>query len=141
MIKLFNAFRSGTSLPKETLQAHIAVIPKEGKDLTSCGSYRPISLLNVDLKIFTKILATKVQQHLPHLIHLHQVGFVPSHEAKDNMIKVLNLLQIADTTHPQCVFLGTDAEKAFDRVTGKFTERPIPDDPAFFLLYASNIPG
>lgn len=38
MVKPFNALGSGTSLPKETLQAHISVNPTEGKDPTSCGS-------------------------------------------------------------------------------------------------------
>lgn len=34
-----------------------------------CGSYSPISLLNVDLKVFAKILATRIQPHLTKLIH------------------------------------------------------------------------
>lgn len=78
MVKLFNALGSDTSFPRATPQAHISVIPKEGKDPTSCGSYRPISLLNISLKLFTKVLGTRIQQHLPHLIHLYQVGFIPS---------------------------------------------------------------
>lgn len=41
------------------------------------------------------IPATRLQQHLPHLIHLDQVGFVPAREARDNTTKVLNLLHIA----------------------------------------------
>lgn len=115
-----NALGSGTSLPRETLQAHISVIPKESKDPTSCGSYRPISLLNINLKLFTKILATRLQQHLPHLVHLDQLDFVPSREARDNTVKVLNLLRVANTNHTRCILLGTDAEKAFDRVNWPF---------------------
>lgn len=34
MVKMFNALGSGMSLSKETLQAHISVIPTEGKDPT-----------------------------------------------------------------------------------------------------------
>lgn len=61
-----------------------------------------------------------MQQHLPNLIHLDQVGFVPSREARDNTIKVLNLLHVVDTTKTPCVFVSTDAEKAFDRASWQF---------------------
>lgn len=98
MVKLFNNLNTGTTLHETTLQAHIAVIPKEGKDPSLCGSYRPISLLNTDLKLFTKIIATRIQQHLPTLIHLDQVGFVPHRESRDNTTKVLNLLHVVNTT-------------------------------------------
>lgn len=81
---------------------------------------RPISLLNVELKLLTKIIASRIQQHLPGLIHLDQVGFVPSREARDNTAKVLNLLHAVNVTKTPCVFVGTDAEKAFARVNWQF---------------------
>lgn len=54
------------------------------------------------------------------LIHLDQVSFVPSREARDNTTKVLNLIHRASVTKTSCVFLSTDAEKAFDRVSWEF---------------------
>lgn len=57
MVEHFNALESTTPFPTDSLKAHITVIPKEGKDPTCCGSYRPISLLNCDLNLFTKIIA------------------------------------------------------------------------------------
>ena len=54
-------------MPEETLMAHIAVIKKEGKDPAQCANYRPISLLNVDLKIFAKILAIRIIPYIPGL--------------------------------------------------------------------------
>ncbi len=38
-------------LPLTLRQASITLLPKDGKDPTLCNSYRPISLLNVDVKI------------------------------------------------------------------------------------------
>lgn len=40
MVKLFNDVDIDTILPRDTLRAHISVIPKEGKDSASCSSYR-----------------------------------------------------------------------------------------------------
>lgn len=116
----FNALGTGKPLHETTLQTHISVIPKDVKDPTLCGHYRPISLLNTDFKLFTKIIAIRIQQHLPDLIHLDQVGFVPLREARDNTTEVLNLLHMANITKTPCVFLGADAEKAFDRVHWPF---------------------
>lgn len=120
MVDLFNGLGNDETLPRDMSKAYISVIPKEGKDPTLCGSYRPISLLNSDIKLFTKILATRLAIHLPDLVHLDQVGFVPTREARDNTTKVLNLLHVAKTSHTPCVFLSTDAEKAFDRVNWQY---------------------
>lgn len=116
MVKLFNAVGSDTIFPRDTLKTRVSVIDREGKDPTSCGSYRSISLLKIDLKLFTKILATRLAQHLQDLVHLDEVGFIPSREARDNTTKVLKLLHVVTSTHTPCVFLSTDAEKAFDHV-------------------------
>lgn len=35
---------------------NIAIITKEGQDLTLMRNYRPISLINIDYKMFTMIL-------------------------------------------------------------------------------------
>lgn len=42
------------------MRAMIVVIPKPGKDAELCPSYRPISLLNVDDKILTKVLVNRL---------------------------------------------------------------------------------
>lgn len=41
-------------------EAVVVVIPKPGKDPKLCSSYRPISLLNIDAKILTKILVNRL---------------------------------------------------------------------------------
>lgn len=120
MVTLYNKIGTGTDFARETLGAHISIIHMEGKDPAACGSYRPISLLNIDLKIFTKVLAVRLAQHLQKLIHLDQVGFIPSREARDSTTKVLNLLHISRSRKTPYVFLNTDAEKAFDRVSWPF---------------------
>lgn len=67
---LFNSIRQGETLPKTMLQASIVMLPKPDKDNQTWASFRPISLLSVDIKILPKVLATQLN-------HKDQVGFVP----------------------------------------------------------------
>ncbi|KAM9324457.1 inter-alpha-trypsin inhibitor heavy chain H3-like [Gastrophryne carolinensis] len=116
LARAFESTASSGTLPGTALEARIVVIPKEGKDPSDCKSYRPISLLNVDIKIFAKILADRLGEFLPSLVGQDQVGFVPGREARDNVIKALNIQWWCRSKGVQSMMLSTDAEKAFDRV-------------------------
>ena len=57
-------------------EAEIALIPKLGKDPSSCTSYYPITLQNTDLKLYTKILMVQLDHLISGLIDPDQVGFI-----------------------------------------------------------------
>lgn len=104
MLTTFNSLADPTRNMGRMLEAHVAVVPKGGKDTTRVQNYRPISLLNVDIKIYAKILANRMSILLPSLISLDQVGFVPGREARDNTIRALNLHHWLTTTKTQGFF-------------------------------------
>lgn len=51
-----NSLSSSPSLPHDFLRVLLSVIHKVGKDPSQCASYRPISLFNVYIKLFTEVL-------------------------------------------------------------------------------------
>ncbi len=57
MLSAFSKAFDESSVSDVMNTAIISLILKKGKDPEQCGSYRPISLLNVDIKILAKMLA------------------------------------------------------------------------------------
>lgn len=76
MLAMFNYAIETGNIPESLEQALIIVLPKPGKDPKLCSSYRPISILPSDYKMFSKILALRLEKILPDIINMDQTGFI-----------------------------------------------------------------
>lgn len=120
LLQTFNIALKDGKIPPTWRQATISVIPKEGKDRLDCGSYRPISVLNTDYKLYTSILAKRVEMILPKLIHTDQTGFIFQRQTHDNIRRSLHILSHIRENKLQALLVSLDAEKAFDSVSWRF---------------------
>ena len=115
LLELYNdSFQKGR-LPDTLSQSCISLLLKKDKDPLLCGSRRPISLLNVDLKILSKILYNRLRQVVPDLISTDQTGFIYGRHSSSNTRRLLDVIHSPGSESPEFV-LSLDAEKAFDRV-------------------------
>ena len=72
---LNEAYNKG-HLSNSQKQGVITLLEKEGKDAMYIKNYRPITLLNVDYKILSKVLASRIKKVLGKIVHYDQVGYI-----------------------------------------------------------------
>lgn len=67
MTKTFNTVSTDSSFLSQALQAHNTVFPKLVKD--------PTPLTNIDIRMYSTIIANRLIPLIPDVVHLDQVGF------------------------------------------------------------------
>jgi hypothetical protein len=70
----------------------INLIPKKDKDPRLLKNWRPISLLNTDYKIITKVLANKLKKVLPTVINPDQVAYLKERFIGQNIRTILDIM-------------------------------------------------
>uniref|UniRef100_A0A3Q2T5F5 Uncharacterized protein n=1 Tax=Fundulus heteroclitus TaxID=8078 RepID=A0A3Q2T5F5_FUNHE len=55
----------------------------------------PLSLLNADYTILSKLIALRLEDVIPKIIHADQTGFVKNRHKADNVCRLLHILKSA----------------------------------------------
>ena len=111
----------GGSLSPSQRTGVITLLPKQGKDCKHLKNWRPITLLNIDYKIYTHILKNRLKSVIPSIISSHQTGFQKGKSTTDNLILMYLVLEYYERNPQQEGFLvQIDFEKAFDSVEHQY---------------------
>ena len=105
--------------PKTWNQAMITLIPKKG-NIKLLKYWRPISLLCVDYKILTKILANRLRHILPQIISEEQNCSIPNRTIFNNLFLIRDMITYTKHKNNHLYLLQIDQEKAFDKIDRNF---------------------
>ena len=95
-------------------QAIIRLIEKANKDKRFISSWRPISLLNVDQNLISKMLAARLKKVLPFLIDPGQTIYVNGRLLGENGRLIADIIETCNLEEIEGYLVAIDCEKAFD---------------------------
>ena len=109
------AFQTG-SLSISQRRGVISLIPKKDKDKSLLENLRPISLLNVDYKILTKVIAKRIEKVLPTIINPDQTGYVKGRYIGENIRLIQDIMFFTKNVNIPGIAIFLDFRKAFDTI-------------------------
>jgi len=112
--------------PKSWQQACVVLLPKKG-DLSDLSNWRPITLINTDCKVFTRIMNSRVTSVASRLINKVQTGFMQNRYIGDQGMALRVIMDNAKTAKAnnknefeEYVGVMLDNNKAYDRVHPRY---------------------
>jgi hypothetical protein len=121
--ELFNCLQMNFevgSLSTTQKQIIITLIEKPGKDSRLLDSWRPISLINVDVKVCSRIMCNRLEEILPNIIHRDQFAFVKGRKIEELLLTLQDVIDLAKNKNISCLLFAADFEKAFDSIEHNF---------------------
>ena len=121
---MLNESKSAGALHPTCIEGLISVLYKK-KNRDDPRNYRPITLLNGDYKILTRILTRRMNEAVLQFVSPQQNGFVPGGFLPEN-IMLLKLIQARiEEEDEEAMFIFLDMEKAFDRSSWQYLHKAL----------------
>ena len=139
LVDNFNLWLDGKEIPSKLKEGVVVTIPKKDQDPHVISNRRPITLLNVDYKLLSKILTARLEKIMGKLIDIGQVGFMKDRLIFDNIIALNEIL-----ANKKNLVINLDFSKAYDSVNHEaliYTIRHLGFPPKFTALIQNMIVG
>lgn len=122
LYKMFQDFYKGALDIRRLNFGVITLVPKL-KEANTIKQYRPICLLNVDYKCFTKVLTNRLVPIAQKVIDSNQTGFIKGRNILEGVVVLHEVLHELRVSMQKGLILKIDFEKAYDRVNWSFLEK------------------
>ena len=107
-------------LPPSQRQGLITLICKDPANADTLKNWRPISLLNTDYKILSKVLTLRLRKIIGEIIQPDQTCSIPGRTIQDNVHLIRNLVEYTNDKNMPAAIISLDQSKAFDRVSHEY---------------------
>ena len=124
LVKSLNYSYKHGELSSSQKEAVIVLIEKKDRDRRQIKNWRPISLINVDVKIGTKaIIAKRLEKVLPEIIHHNQNAYVKGRTIFDAVRTIDDIISLTASKDISSLLVAIDFEKAFDSVNWNYLKK------------------
>ena len=118
-VHIVNHIFSEKQLSRSMKKGVISLFYKKRGDKRDIRNFRPISLLNVDCKLISKVLASRLKHILGSVISPEQTCGIPGRDIADNIHSLRDIIDLSNN-FDETYIVTIDQEKAFDRVSQAF---------------------
>ena len=122
LLRILNEGRQNGSFFEGFNEGIVSLLYKKGSR-HDVRNYRPVTLLNGDYKILTRILAKRMLRIVTQFVSPEQIGFVPRTFIAETTMFIKLLQTHLEHIDEGGVLVFLDMEKAFDRVSWRFLKR------------------
>jgi hypothetical protein len=119
LMALFDQLYTG-ELPLFKLNFGVITLLPKKEDATQIQQYRPICLLNVCFKIFTKVGTNRITGIAPKVIRPTQSAFLPGRNILEGVVILHETIHELHSKKMDGVLFKIDFEKAYDKVKWPF---------------------
>ena len=119
LTKTLNEGADHGALHPTATEGIISVLYKK-KERTDPRNYRPITLLNGDYKILTRILTQRMNTAVLQFVSPQQNGFVPGGFLPENLMQLKLIQAWIEDEDEEAFLVFLDMEKAFDRCSWQY---------------------
>ncbi|KAK6745002.1 hypothetical protein RB195_011611 [Necator americanus] len=116
LVRLFTRYLSECKVPKQWKTSNTVLLYKKG-DPHDIGNYRPICLVSVIYKLFTRVILNKIEKVLDEGQPCEQARFRKGFSTIDHVYTVSKLIEVSrEYKMSLCLINFIDLKKAFDSV-------------------------
>jgi hypothetical protein len=123
LMSLFNEFHAGR-LPIHSLNFGIITLLPKVTEAIQIQQFRPIYLLNVSFKVFTKVLNNRILKVSDKLIGPSQTAFIPGRYIMEGVVVLHETIHELHKKKQHGVILKLDFEKAYNKLKWPFIQSP-----------------
>ena len=121
---LFDQLSNG-DLPLYKLNFGVITLLPKKEDTMQIQQYRPICLLNVCFKIFTKVGTNRITGIAPKVIRPTQSAFMPGRNILEGVVILHETIHELHSKKMDGVLFKIDFEKAYDKVKWSFLQQSL----------------